>query len=908
MGATVSGSVRQRMSIEALRWLGAAAAATGIALWPNIGVAAAAPPEGSDTAQSQDTAEDTESTEDDADPEQTDEDVDEADLDLDEADLDDDVDLDEDDLDEDVDLDQADEDVDLEEIDEDVDLDEDNDHDNARADDDAQAVQKSDDTAVEPVSADKAGEDVAEIQTATVETERGDNTGTSSAASLVAPPATRTTPTTVRALVSAQPVTVKSIVTDVLTWIGLRPFADHVPLPTTPITGLVESLWLAVRQAQYTWNNQRPTADPTTSEPGPDGIVSGSLNAVDYDDTSLVYTVTEGPKYGKLTVDANGNFVYKAGAAGLADRFTVAIDDTAANPFHTHGLLGFLGVTKPVEVTVTIAASTPLAAQDRAAVESHDGVVITENPDGSVKVIDGRFLDRTVTSAADAAAVLNALASTLGVAPGFADPSAITASTAATDDVVEHFYRLTETVKGISVIGSDVILVTDAVGGVTGVYNNYVGLDADFVVNPDASVDTGAEVTLIAGKAYLGTGASSAALDKFFVKAVFVNQLVVYALDDAEVPSLAWQVIVHVPDTGAMASSGATYVIDADGSDAGRIIVSVSNANDASVTGVATDWLGQPRTINFDTTKVWIFSSTTLVDRIRNIATYKTSYTFFGYGGPKLPGTVIKRSGSTWDKAAVSAHANAAIVYDFYDTVLGRKSYDGNGARITISIKYNPVKANAPGYVNAFWDPTIKQFAFGDSGYLQAAVDVVAHEFTHAVVTSVVGKGDPVLDFGQSGALNEALADIMGSLVEGKSDAGRWLIGEDSPYGSIRNLANPGALTTSVGPYRSHMSQYYTGKADDYGEHVNSTIFSHAAYKMMTDPATVNVPTSAWASLFYRAIQRLSPGAQFSEGRAAVLGAAVAEGSSLKPYEAVIKKAFDDVGIKAVATSSFVAA
>ena len=710
----------------------------------------------------------------------------------------------------------------------------------------------------------------------------------------------------VRSIVAARPVTVDSIVTDLLTWVGLRPAVHGLPLPATPVSALVESLWLAVRQAQYVLNNQRPTADVTVSGPGPDGVVTGVLNAVDYDDLALTYTVTAAPTNGRVVLDASGGFTYTPEVPGRADQFTVTVDDTVGNPTHIHGLLGLLGITGPTEVVVRIGGAAAANPVQLAELRTRDGVTVGVTDSGAVRVIEGRFTDQVVTGAADAAAVLNALAPLLGAAPGFADPADIEADRAGIGPGVEHFYRYTETLGDVTVLGSDIILVTDADGVATSLFNNYVGLGAAFDVTPDEGVDEHDEVSLLAGAAYLGAGADGDALQTFLTQNDVTTALVVYALDQHVDPELAWQVIVRFPDTGDLSPSAVTYVVDADGGDAGSIIVTVTSAQGASVDSVATDWLGESRNITVDRGG-WLFPSYTMVDDTRNITTYTTSYLFF-VGGPVLPGRVVKRGWLGWNRGAVSAHANTAVVYDYYEDVLGRTSFDGAGALVEVSIRYNPINTyRASGYANAFWDPTRQQFAFGDAGYLQASLDVVAHEFTHAVVSHIVGDGGSVLDYGESGALNEAYADILGLLVEGKSGADRWLIAEDSDYGIIRNLADPTSVRSGLGPYRDHYDTRYTGTGDDGGEHVNSTIFGHAAYLMMTDAATAGVSDEAWARVFYHSLFRLGRSAVFADGRAAVLSAAAAQGFSADQLDA-IRSAFDDVGIASPVASALLVA
>ncbi len=162
--------------------------------------------------------------------------------------------------------------------------------------------------------------------------------------------------TAVRAAPAAPRVTVKGIVTDLLTWIGMGPLAKDLPVPDAPVGTLIESLWLGVRELQHLFNNQRPSADPTTSGQGLDGVVAGSLNASDYDDATLTYTVVSGPGHGKVVVDALGNFTYTPDAAtaagGGTDRFTIAVDDN-----QVHGLLGIFDLLGPVTTTITLPAS-----------------------------------------------------------------------------------------------------------------------------------------------------------------------------------------------------------------------------------------------------------------------------------------------------------------------------------------------------------------------------------------------------------------------------------------------------------------------------------------------------------------------------------------------------------------------
>ena len=58
----------------------------------------------------------------------------------------------------------------------------------------------------------------------------------------------------------APPVTLATIVTDVLTWMGLGPLETHIPVPTWSVGPIMQSLWLAVRELQ-----DRLTATPVAA-------------------------------------------------------------------------------------------------------------------------------------------------------------------------------------------------------------------------------------------------------------------------------------------------------------------------------------------------------------------------------------------------------------------------------------------------------------------------------------------------------------------------------------------------------------------------------------------------------------------------------------------------------------------
>jgi Zn-dependent metalloprotease len=580
------------------------------------------------------------------------------------------------------------------------------------------------------------------------------------------------------------------------------------------------------------------------------------------------------------------------------------------------------GTLAPTSATTTPSAkANPVVNTDAgidpdpdalAALVARPGVIVTQNSGGDIRVIDGAFTDRTITNSQDAAAAFNDLAAALGIAAGYASADRIKVQqigNTAPGDLSEVFYRLQSNVNGVSVPGGDMVLVTDAAGAVTGLFNYRDDRVETVNTNADAKIDDPSEALAVAAATYLrsaGAKLPRRALQSS-VSSVGDPELVIYSSDPASAPRLAWKVVIDPPARAGATTDvnpGTTYIIYANGADAGTVARQTSNAHAASPTpstASVVDKLGQNRTINVASSRFLFFDVTSLTDLVRNISTYSTRYLFFGFGPPALPGRQVYQGPFGWDPSAVSAQANIAVAYDYYAEVLGLTSFDGQGAPIKVSVNYNPRSSWSEillGYANAFWEPEEQQFAFGNVGNFDAALDIAAHEYTHAVISYIVGDGGSVLDYGEQGALNEAFADIMGSFIEGKSGVGRWMFGEDTGT-AVRNLANPSAVNTDFGRYATNYATRYTGDGDEGGEHINSTIFSYAAYKMMTDAATASVSSETWSRVFYHAMYRLSSSSTFVDGRAAVLDSA-SEFGFTAPQLNAIEHAFETVGIVAL--------
>lgn len=243
------------------------------------------------------------------------------------------------------------------------------------------------------------------------------------------------------------------------------------------------------------------------------------------------------------------------------------------------------------------------------------------------------------------------------------------------------------------------------------------------------------------------------------------------------------------------------------------------------------------------------------------------------------------------ESGAVDAHWAGGKVYDYFRTNHARDSLDGRG--MTVNSLVGVTFFGGP-YVNAFWDGQKMVYGSGDQDYkpLSADLDVVGHEMTHGVVENTAN----LVYAGQSGALNEALADYFGNAIDTSAsgvsmdDPDAGLIGEDlcrttNPREcAFRNL-NDGATT----------SKNFLGVAfgtDNGGVHLNSTVFSGALWDLRQD-----VGGELADRIVYKALaEYMTPLDGFTDGRNAVLAAAKDLGVTAKQLTAV-KRSFNAHGI-----------
>ncbi len=191
-------------------------------------------------------------------------------------------------------------------------------------------------------------------------------------------------------------------------------------------------------------------------------------------------------------------------------------------------------------------------------------------------------------------------------------------------------------------------------------------------------------------------------------------------------------------------------------------------------------------------------------------------------------------------------------IYNFYRDLFGRRSFDGSDQpmRMYVHVDHGDLEPNAVSQDCGGW----RIHTFSDD---YAVLDVMGHEVGHSFHSSEAN----YVNRHQSGAIAEHVADMFGHFVGAWTLIDPdWLMGEDLPTGTIRNLEDPSLLGDP-----DEFSEYASGPADedhDWGfVHFNSTIPSKAGY-LMTAGGTFNsitvrgIDEGKARQIYYRTVTR----------------------------------------------------
>ncbi|MDJ0385774.1 M4 family metallopeptidase [Streptomyces sp. G-G2] len=272
----------------------------------------------------------------------------------------------------------------------------------------------------------------------------------------------------------------------------------------------------------------------------------------------------------------------------------------------------------------------------------------------------------------------------------------------------------------------------------------------------------------------------------------------------------------------------------------------------------------------------------------------------------RLPGKKVRAEGAPVDKdASVNrAYAGLGSTFELYLKAYGRHSIDGSGLPLNASVHYGEQ------YNNAFWDGTQMVFGDGDGDLFldfTVSVDVIGHELTHGVTQYTAN----LEYYGQSGALNESMSDVFGSLIKQYSldqtarDAdwliGAGLLGPNVSGVALRSMKAPGTAydddELGKDPQPATMDGYVRTSGDNGGVHINSGIPNHAFYLLAAD-----LGGKAWeraGQIWYDTLTggELTSDADFAQFARLSLAAATARFGDGGAEQQALLKAWSVVGV-----------
>jgi Zn-dependent metalloprotease len=274
----------------------------------------------------------------------------------------------------------------------------------------------------------------------------------------------------------------------------------------------------------------------------------------------------------------------------------------------------------------------------------------------------------------------------------------------------------------------------------------------------------------------------------------------------------------------------------------------------------------------------------------------------------ELPGETVRTEGgaATGDTTVDTAYDWLGVTFEFYDKAYGRNSIDAAGLPMISTVHYGQ------NYDNAFWNG--EQMVYGDGdGTLFTAftgpLDVTGHELTHGVTQYTAA----LEYFGQSGALNESMSDVFGSLIKQyhlgqTADQADWLIGQGLLAASIhgvalRSMKEPGTAyddpQLGKDPQPAHMDHYVQTSRDNGGVHINSGIPNRAFYL-----AAAELGGNAWekaGKIWYDTLTggSLSTDVDFAGFAAATIATATQQYGAGSAELTAVQNAWTGVGVSA---------
>jgi Zn-dependent metalloprotease len=242
---------------------------------------------------------------------------------------------------------------------------------------------------------------------------------------------------------------------------------------------------------------------------------------------------------------------------------------------------------------------------------------------------------------------------------------------------------------------------------------------------------------------------------------------------------------------------------------------------------------------------------------------------------------------NNWTESGVTDYATthyyARVTEDYYQAIHSRSSYDDADGDLLLRHVANWENAS---YIGG---GTLRVgMNTGNQGEFYNTLDVIAHEFTHAV-TDNNGLGGLTYQ-GESGALNESFSDMLGEAAEMWFENGAytvdWLHREDYVNGANRSFLNPNAGGQPDTYLGTNWAGTCGGCPDDGGVHTNSGVMNFWFYLVSAGGSGTNDNGDDFSvsglgivktrEIVYRMLtEEMTSNATYADARAAAINIAI---------------------------------
>lgn len=316
-------------------------------------------------------------------------------------------------------------------------------------------------------------------------------------------------------------------------------------------------------------------------------------------------------------------------------------------------------------------------------------------------------------------------------------------------------------------------------------------------------------------------------------------------------------------------------------------------------TGEVTDVNGTARTVTVPVMRSEADGCWYLGDVDRRIAV--ADYFEAAYGENHDIVLVKSENNADWDKEDIYLFYNYLRAYDFYAD-MGWFGPDGEGTDEVIfkgmcyssgMVYYN---ASSLGKLECWQCFSYAPYnEYGEPTGFGRALDIMAHEYTHSFTGTAMNKN---LYENDLGAINEAMSDILGNLVEyicNDTDDATWMIGEKSGD-PLRRMVDPESFSQP----ESVWGLFYVPTTDtpntvnDHGGvHYNSSMLNLIGAKLCTE---YGMSYGDAVSFWVMTTLGLTPRTDYPR-MAALLNWALAQSGNSEAYQDALNRLIEDTRI-----------